>query len=95
MKTSTVEFYRSNLDRYVLPLLGDRPLAEITRPDGRELIAACRQKGLRLNTVKRNVQSDPGRSGRVARSSGVALWQHVGRRPPLYRPPGSRTNADS
>jgi integrase len=52
LKASTVRFYRENLDRHVLPLLGDRPLASVTRADGRELIAACRQKGLRLNTVK-------------------------------------------
>jgi len=52
LKASTVRFYRENLDRHVLPLLGDRPLASITRADGRELIAQSRQKGLRLNTVK-------------------------------------------
>ena len=52
LKASTVTFYGENLKRHVLPLLGDRPLASITRADGRELIAVCRQKGLRLNTVK-------------------------------------------
>src|SRR5688572_16765673 len=52
LKASTVRFYRENLDRHVLPLLGHRPLASITRADGRELIAQSRQKGLRLNTVK-------------------------------------------
>jgi len=52
LKASTVTFYRENLKRYVLPLLGDRLLSSITRADGRELIAVCRQKGLRLSTVK-------------------------------------------
>jgi hypothetical protein len=36
----------------VLPLLGDRPIASITRADGRLLITTCREKGLRLTTVK-------------------------------------------
>jgi integrase len=52
LKASTVTFYREHLKRHVLPLLGDRLLSSITRADGRELIAVCRQKGLRLNTVK-------------------------------------------
>jgi hypothetical protein len=41
-----------NLRRYVLPSLGHRPLASITRADGRLLITTSREKGLRLNTVK-------------------------------------------
>jgi hypothetical protein len=52
LKASTVRFYRENLTRHVLPLLGDRPLTNITRADGRLLITTSREKGLRLNTVK-------------------------------------------
>ena len=52
LKASTIRFYRDHLTRYVLPLLGDRPLTGITRADGRALIATCRKKGLKLNTVK-------------------------------------------
>ena len=33
LKASTIEFYRENLKRYVLPLLGDRPLASIVPTD--------------------------------------------------------------
>ena len=51
LKASTVRFYRENLTRHVLPLLGDRPLANIARADGRLLITTSREKGLRLNTV--------------------------------------------
>ena len=52
LKASTIRFYDSNLERYVLPLLGDRPLTAVSRADARELIISCRKKGLRLNTVK-------------------------------------------
>jgi integrase len=52
LKASTIRFYGDNLDRYVLPLLGHRPLTAVSRADARELIISCRKKGLRLNTVK-------------------------------------------
>lgn len=52
LKASTVAFYSANLDRYVLPLLGGRRLADVSRADCRELIAVSRSKGLKLNTVK-------------------------------------------
>jgi integrase len=52
LKASTIRFYDSNLESYVLPLLGDRPLTAVSRADARELIISCRKKGLRLNTVK-------------------------------------------
>ena len=52
LKASTIRFYGDNLDRYVLPLLGHRPLTAVSRADARELIISCRKKGLKLNTVK-------------------------------------------
>lgn len=52
LKASTIRFYRENLARHVLRLLGHRSLTGITRLDARELIAASRRKGLKLNTVK-------------------------------------------
>lgn len=51
LKASAVRFYRENLTRHVLPL-GDRPLTNITRADGRHLITTSREKGLWLNTIK-------------------------------------------
>ena len=38
LKASTIRFYGSNLERYVLPLLGHRPLTAVSRADARELI---------------------------------------------------------
>jgi integrase len=52
LKASTIRFYSDNLRRYVLPAYGTRPLQQLTRQDCRELIATCRGKGLKLNTVK-------------------------------------------
>jgi integrase len=52
LKASTVRFYRENLKRYILPMLGDREISTTARADGRLLISTNRQKGLRLNTVK-------------------------------------------
>jgi integrase len=52
LKASTVRFYRENLNRHVLPLLGERSVSSITRADGRLLITTTREKGLKLNTVK-------------------------------------------
>ena len=52
LKASTIRFYSDNLRRYVLPVYGVRPLQQLTRQDCRELIATCRGKGLKLNTVK-------------------------------------------
>jgi integrase len=52
LKASTIRFYGSNLERYVLPMLGQRALTAVTRADARELIIASRKKGLKLNTVK-------------------------------------------
>jgi len=52
LKASTVRFYRDNLRRHILPLLGTRCLGALSRPDARDLIASLRKKGLKLNTIK-------------------------------------------
>ena len=52
LKASTIAFYTDNVERHVLPTLGTRRLRDISRADCRELIAAARGKGLKLNTVK-------------------------------------------
>jgi integrase len=52
LKASTIRFYSDNLKRHVLPALGQRPLADLTRRDCRAFIAEIRGKGLKLNTVK-------------------------------------------
>lgn len=52
LKASTVRFYTGNMDRYILPLLGDRPVGSLTRTDCRQLIANVRSKGLKVNTVR-------------------------------------------
>jgi hypothetical protein len=45
LKASTVRFYRENLDRHILPLLGDRTISRITRVDCRMLITTSRERG--------------------------------------------------
>ena len=52
LKASTVMFYGGNLKRYVCPALGLRRVSSIRRADCRELVAACRAKGLALTTVR-------------------------------------------
>jgi integrase len=52
LKASTIKFYGDNLRRHVLPALGIRPLADLTRLDCRTFIADLRGKKLKLNTVK-------------------------------------------
>ena len=52
LKASTVTFYGDNLKRYVCPALGMRLVSSIRRADCRELVAACRAKGLALSTVR-------------------------------------------
>ncbi len=46
-KASTHRFYRFNLARHIVPVLGARPITAVTRADCRDLITACRQKGLK------------------------------------------------
>ncbi len=66
LKASTLRFYQANLDRYVRPLLGTRPIESLSRADCRELIARCRSKGLRVSTVRG-----------IARTLSVVLSQAV------------------
>jgi hypothetical protein len=52
LKASTVKFYRDNWKNYIGPLLGNRPVAGITRADAVTLVRSLRQKGLKLPTVR-------------------------------------------
>jgi integrase len=52
LKSSTVTFYKGTLERYVLPTLGTRQVASISRRDCRELIVACRGQKLSISTVR-------------------------------------------
>jgi integrase len=45
LKASTLAFYEANLDNYILPMLGPRPVASLRRSDCRELVTRCREKG--------------------------------------------------
>jgi integrase len=51
-KASTHRFYRFNLDLHICPILGDRPIAALKRADCRELMAACRGKGLKPASMR-------------------------------------------
>jgi integrase len=52
LKPSTARFYDFNLRMHVLPVLADRPVTSITRSHCRDLIAACRAKGLKLASLR-------------------------------------------
>ena len=52
LKASTISFYRANCADYIWPHLGTRPVSSLQRRDCRDLIRACRAKGLRRRTVK-------------------------------------------
>ena len=52
LKASTIAFYEATLERYVWPALGPRLVSSIRRSDCRELVTACRAKGLKVNTVR-------------------------------------------
>jgi integrase len=51
-KFSTARVYRSNLDRHIIPVLGDKPVTAISRMDCRTLIAECRRKGLSRKSIE-------------------------------------------
>ena len=51
-KFSTTRVYRTNLNRHILPVLGDRPVATISRMNCRTLIAECRRKGLSRKSIE-------------------------------------------
>ena len=45
LKASTVRFYQANLDRYVLAMVGRRPIGALNRSDCRTLVAGCEPRG--------------------------------------------------
>ena len=51
LKASTLAFYEGNLERHILRVLGNRQLRSIDRADCVELIADCRARGLKVNTI--------------------------------------------
>ena len=51
-KASTVHFYEGHLERHLLPALGTRPVSSLSRADCRDLVTACRTKGLKPTTVR-------------------------------------------
>ena len=50
-KASTQRFYKFNLELHLNPLLGSVPIASVTRAHGRQVIASCRDKGLKLASL--------------------------------------------
>ena len=52
MKASTVRFYEGHLEQHIVPVLGQRPISEVRRADCRDLVIACRTKGLKVSTVR-------------------------------------------
>ena len=52
LKTSTVRFYTDHLENHVFPLIGRRPIADVTRKDCRDLVMTAREKGLKISTVR-------------------------------------------
>jgi integrase len=50
-KASTHRFYAFNLKLHILPVLGARRLASISRADCRQLVATCREKGLKVASL--------------------------------------------
>ncbi len=51
-KASTHRFYSFNLTLHVLPVLGDKLVAAITRADCRKLMTDCRSKGLKPASLR-------------------------------------------
>ena len=51
LKTSTLRFYRDNLENHVWPVLGAVPVARVDRTHVKQLLVALRGKGLRPTTV--------------------------------------------
>ena len=51
-KRSTQRFYTFNLNLHVLPVLGGRPVASLKRADCRELLAKCKEKGLKPASMR-------------------------------------------
>lgn len=51
-KASTHRFYGFNLNLHILPVLGDRVVSSLKRVDCRDLMAACRAKGLKPASMR-------------------------------------------
>jgi hypothetical protein len=52
LKASTLRFYTDHLENHIIPLIGSRPIATITRKDCRQLVTTSREKGLKILTVR-------------------------------------------
>jgi integrase len=52
LKPSTQGFYRDNLDNHILPLLGHHRVEALRRKDVVRLIRLCREKGLKVRSVR-------------------------------------------
>jgi len=51
-KASTHRFYAFNLTLHITPTLGAKPVAAIKRADCRELLTTCRDKGLKIASMR-------------------------------------------
>ena len=51
-KASTHRFYAFNLRLHILPVLGDKAVPALTRADCRDLMTACRSKGLKPASMR-------------------------------------------
>ena len=52
LKASTVVFYQGHLNQHILPALGAKRVSDLRRADCRDLVYACRAKGLSVGTVR-------------------------------------------
>jgi hypothetical protein len=52
LKASTVRFYEGHLAQHIVPALGQRAIGDLRRADCRDLVTACRTKGLKATTVR-------------------------------------------
>jgi hypothetical protein len=50
-KVSTHRFYRFNLDVHILPVLGSHPVGSVSRAECRKVLAAGREKGLKIASL--------------------------------------------
>jgi integrase len=101
LKASTVRFYRDNLRRHILPLLGTRSLGAISRSDARDLIASLRKKGLKLNTIKgiartlSTVLSQAVEDDRIAANPALRMGRYLRRGDELKRQIEPLTRAEA
>ena len=51
-KASTHRFYGFNLKLHIVPTLGSHPAGSVTRADCRQVLVACRKKGLRVASLQ-------------------------------------------